>query len=180
MKIYYNLEDLSCDTAVALGYFDGLHLGHQKVISKAVEYKKYGLTPVVFTFSENPKCILKHKDEKRIYSQAKKEREIENLGVEVLYIVDFPIIQNLSPQKFTEEILLKKLGAKLLTCGFNYHFGKGGKADANDLKNIAEKYSIKTEIIKPVLYEEEPISSTRIRNALKLNNINSAKNMLGI
>lgn len=180
MKIYYNLENLCCDSAVALGYFDGLHLGHQKIISKAVKYKKYGLTPVVFTFSENPKCILKHTDEKRIYSQDKKERKIKNLGVEILYIVDFLSVYNLSPQKFVEEILLKKLGAKLLTCGFNYHFGKGGKADANDLKNIAEKYSIKTEIIKPVLYEEEPISSTRIRNALSSNNINSAKNMLGI
>jgi len=180
MKIYYNLENLCCDSAVALGYFDGLHLGHQKVISKAAKYKKYGLTPVVFTFSENPKCILKHTDEKRIYSQDKKERKIKNLGVEILYIVDFLSVYNLSPQKFVEEILLKKLGAKLLTCGFNYHFGKGGKADANDLKNIAEKYSIKTEIIKPVLYEEEPISSTRIRNALSSNNVNSVKNMLGI
>lgn len=180
MKIYNNLEKIECNSAVALGYFDGLHLGHQKVISKAVEYEKTGLTPIVFTFSRSPKCILKHTDEQKIYSQTQKEIGIESLGVEVLYIVDFPSIQNLSPQKFVEEILLKKLGAKVLTCGFNYHFGKGGKADANDLKNIAEKYGIKTEIIKPVLYKEEPISSTRIRNALGSNNINSAKNMLGI
>ena len=74
-------------------------------------------------------------------------------------------------------ILKEKLNVKCAVCGFNYHFGKGGVAGAEDLKKICKEFDIKTYIVKPVLYKSKPISSTRIRKAIKFNNISQITDM---
>ncbi len=179
MKIYTTLEKQDKPTSVALGYFDGMHIGHKKVIKKAIELKKHGLIPTVFTFSQNPKSVLSGTSEQNIMSPDEKKEFLERMGVEALYIIDFAEICKLSPEEFVRDILGKKLYAKAAVCGFNYHFGYGGSADAGDLKTLCLKHGIKTKIIKPVLYEHIPISSTRIKAAIKSKDIINAKNMLG-
>lgn len=180
MNIHTELIESENPSAVALGYFDGIHKGHQKVISKAVSLKKFGLKPTVFTFSKNPKAILSNTAENRIMNTQEKESAIEKLGIEELYIVDFKKIMNLNPKEFVKDILYKKLNAYSVICGFNYHFGKGGYSNAEDLRKICKHYNIKTYIIKPVLYKSKPISSTRIRQAIKFNNISQVANMTKI
>ena len=106
-----------------------------------------------------------------------KENAIEKLGIEELYIIDFQKIMNLTPEEFVKDILYKKLNAYSVVCGFNYHFGKGGYSNAEDLRKICKNYNIKTYIIKPVLYKSKPISSTRIRQAIKFNDISQVTNM---
>ena len=165
-------------SAVALGYFDGIHRGHQKVISKAVSLKKYGLKPTVFTFSQNPKSVISGTPENRITNNKEKETEIQKLGIEELYIVNFENIKNMTSIEFVEDLLYKKLNAHAVVCGFNYHFGKGGHSNAEDLKKIFKNYNIKTYIIKPVLYKSKPISSTRIREALKQNDVSKVTDMM--
>lgn len=179
MKIYTKLEKQTEPTAVALGYFDGVHIGHRKVIEQTVKFKKHGLTPTVFTFSHSPKSIISGIPEQTITSLDKKKELLESLNVEKLYIIDFLEIYKLSPDDFVKKILVEKLNAKAVVCGFNYHFGSGGYADAEDLKNLCLRYEVETKIIKPVLYQQKPISSTRIKEALKSKNVVSAKNMLG-
>ncbi len=181
MKIYTSIPNENFgETAVALGFFDGLHLGHKKVIKKALSFKNKGLVPAVFTFSQNPKSIISNKNIMQIMDISEKENTLEKMGVKLLYLVDFSAIRNLSPEEFVEEILLKKLNAKIVVCGFNYHFGYGGTAGAEDLKKICKKYEIKTYIIKPVLYKKEIVSSTKIRNALINNDLQKANDMLGV
>ncbi len=179
MKIYNILEKQLKPTAVALGYFDGMHIGHKKVISKTVELKKHGLAPTVFTFSCNPKSIILRVPEQKIMSIDEKKDFLERMGIEILYIIDFLEIYKLKPNEFVKNILNEKLNAKTVVCGFNYHFGFGGSADATDLKNLCSKHEIETKIIKPALYERRPISSTRIRKAIESSDTASVKNMLG-
>ncbi len=181
MKIYDNLSEINPnETAVALGYFDGLHLGHQKVINKAVSLKNKGLSPTVFTFLQNPKMVISKKKPLELTDIQNKKALIQKMGIEALYTLDFLEIRNLEPEDFVKEILFKKLNAKAAICGFNYHFGRGGVARAEDLKIISKKYGIKTYIIKPVLYKKEIISSTKIRNALVNKDLKKANDMLGI
>ena len=94
------------------------------------------------------------------------------------YVKNFEEIKDLTPKQFVRNILKEKLNAKCVVCGFNYHFGKGGAGDANQLKNLCLDFGIKTRIIKPVLYKSGPISSSRIRKALEENDTISAQNML--
>ncbi len=179
MKIYNDLSEVqSLKTAVALGFFDGMHLGHKKVILKTISCKNQGLSPAVFTFTENPKSILTHTKDLKLMSNSEKIEYLENLGVESLYLINFLDIYKLTPEEFVKKILFEKLNAGAVICGFNYHFGYGGTAGSEDLKKICKKYNIKTYIVKPVLYKKEAISSTRIRKAIKSNDIKSAKRML--
>jgi len=177
VNIYKDLSENTVPSAVALGYFDGMHRGHQKVISTTVNLKKYFLRPTVFTFSKNPKSIVSNTSENQIMDIVKKEESLEKLGIEDLYIVDFLKIKDLTPREFVKNVLIKKLNAHAVVCGFNYHFGKGGVAGAEDLKKICKEFNIKTYIVKPVLYKSKPISSTRIRKAIKFNNISQITDM---
>ncbi len=180
MKIYTNLEKQLSPLCVALGYFDGIHKGHQKVITAAVKLKKHGFIPTVFTFNQNPKSIIFGTPEHRITDEKLKEKILEEMGIEILYKVDFENLRNLSAENFVKEVLHEKLNAKYVVCGFNYHFGKNGIADAYDLKRICLDYEIKTKIASPVLYKHEPISSTRIRKALLNNDSESVSQMLNL
>lgn len=164
---------------MALGYFDGIHIGHKKIILETVKLKGQNLIPTVFTFSKNPKMIISKTPENNIFTKKEKEEKLKNLGIEILYTVNFLKIKNLSPEKFVKKILHEKLNTKIAICGFNYHFGRGGTADAEDLKNICTDFGIDVKIIKPVLYKKTPVSSTRIRNAIKENNILEINHMLG-
>lgn len=178
MNIYSIMQKQLRPTAVALGYFDGVHKGHRKVISKTVSLKKQGLIPTVFTFLQNPKSVIFDIKIKLITTQKEKETEFAKLGIEELYTVDFCSIKNLTAKDFVEKILKNQLNAKAVVCGFNYHFGAGGTADAEDLKKICHGYGIKTYVIRPVLYQAKPISSTRVREALAKNDSQTAHNML--
>lgn len=181
MKVYSDISNENLqEKAIALGFFDGLHLGHKKVIKKALSFKNKGLIPTVFTFSQNPKAVLSDKNIMQIMDINEKESKLEKMGIELFYALDFFKIKDFTPEKFVEEILFKKLNAKVAVCGFNYHFGCGGTAGAEDLKKICKEYGIKTYIIKPVLYKKEVISSTKIRNAIIEKNFQKANDMLGI
>lgn len=181
MKIYDNISHRNAqETAVALGFFDGLHLGHKKVIKKVLYFKSKGLVPTVFTFSQNPKAILSNEKIIQITDTKEKERKLEKMGIELFYAVDFLKIKDLTPEEFVEKILFKKLNAKDAVCGFNYHFGQSGIAGAEDLRKICKAYGIKTHIVKPVLYKQEIISSTKIRNAIIEKNFQRANDMLGM
>lgn len=178
MKIYDSLNKQTLPLSVALGYFDGVHKGHKAVIKEAVSFESFGLVPAVFTFKRSPRSILYDINEYQITDNETKEKIFEDLGVKILYLINFEEIKDLTPKQFVRNILKEKLNAKCVICGFNYHFGKGGTGDANQLKNLCLDFGIKTKIIKPVLYKAGPISSSRIRKALEENDTISAQNML--
>lgn len=178
MKIYNSLNKQTLPLSVALGYFDGVHKGHKAVISEVANSESFGLVPSVFTFKKSPRSILYDINEYQITDNETKEKIFESLGIKILYLIDFEEIKDLTPKQFVRNILKEKLNAKYVVCGFNYHFGKGGTGDANQLKNLCLDFGIETKIIKPVLYKSGPISSSRIRKALEENDTISAQNML--
>ncbi len=180
MKTNYILNESKEHTCVALGFFDGIHLGHQAVISTAI--KKAQLTntfSTVFTFSEHPKNIIKNTKIKNIITPQQKENLLCSMGVSLLYCIDFFEVMNLSPEEFVKRILIDVLHAKYICCGFNYRFGKGACADYIDLANICERYGIKVHAIEPVSTENTIISSSNIRKLIESGNIKSANKMLG-
>ena len=105
MIVYKNFEIQNMPTAVALGYFDGVHIGHQKVIRQTVRLTKKGVIPTVFTFSNNPKAIANRFQEKRITSVERKISIMENLGIEIMYIVDFLKVKNRLSNDTSDELL---------------------------------------------------------------------------
>lgn len=179
MKVYTQLKHAAGPSSVALGFFDGVHIGHAAVISQAAAGKARGLSPAVFTFGQSPQAFLSGENPGRLMTDSMKERILEQLGVQALYIAEFCTLKDMSPQDFVKEILVERLCAKEIFCGFNFHFGAGGAGDAHTLEMIARGYGIPVKTVPPVLYSGVPVSSTRIRTALRQGDAESAGAMLG-
>lgn len=176
MQILRNLTPTTEYTAVALGYFDGMHIAHQKVINSAVECKKQGLTPIAFTFISTPKAEDKAI---QINTYEEKCRLFEKAGIEILYIIDFELIRNKTPEDFVKEIVKGIFNAKKAFCGFNYHFGKNGAGNTKDLIKLCKGYDIEVGVCEPVLIEDTIVSATQIRKFLLEGKIELANKFLG-
>ena len=178
MQIYTSLDSINKQkktTAVALGAFDGLHLGHQKVINQVIGLN---FEPSVFTFSEDPSKSLSGKTE-YLMTQEDKLSTLELMGVENLFDVNFSDVKDLSPEEFFYDVLLDKCAVGMISCGDDFRFGKKAKGDVTLLKELCEKNGIKLKICPPVMLENEVIHSTRIRTALKEGNARLAEKLLG-
>ena len=129
---YEELHPSSHPTAVALGCFDGLHKGHAAVIGRAVQEQENRLTPTVFTFPDSPLRELSGSGAPRLMENTERSRLLEGMGVQYLYQISFSLLMNLSPEEFVSRILRDVLQARKVFCGFNYHFGKGGRAGSGE------------------------------------------------
>ena len=176
MRIFRDLTVSPKPTAVALGYFDGVHLGHKSVIKSAVDCKREGLAPAVFTFSSTPK---RGTEQSQLTGFEENARIFEQIGVEILYILDFETVREKTPEEFVEGVLKKVFKAEKVFCGYNYHFGKNGTATGEVLTELCKKYGIEAFINKPVKMERDYISSTKIREYLKEGKVQEANKMLG-
>ncbi len=179
MQVFYDLVPTTEYSAVALGFFDGIHLGHKAVIHQAVKCKKNGLVPTLLTYSKKPRDVLSKGKSDYLETPEHKINQLEKVGIEKLYVIDFSDIMTLSPEEFVEQILIKKLKAKKVFCGFNYHFGKGGKATGVELEEICRNYGIKAVVVPPVIMDGGVVSSTRIRHLLSDGNVKEANSLLG-
>lgn len=176
MRVLRDLTPSDKKTAVALGYFDGIHLGHKAVIGKAIDAKKSGLVPAAFTFSSTPKSKDKNS---QLLTYNEKLGIFENLGIEILYILDFEKLKDYSPEDFVKKIISEVFNAGEVFCGFNYRFGKTGAGSTDELKQLCKKENIKVGICNPVELDGDLVCSTEIRNALKNGDIKKANRFLG-
>ncbi len=179
MQIFDNIKKTEYNTVVALGFFDGVHLGHQSVIRACKNYADSKLKTAILTFKNSPAEILSDTKKPLITTIKQKAALFEQAGIDSAYFIDFKDVQNLSGESFVRDILADKLNAKIVVTGFNYHFGKGGKENADDLCKLCEKYAIKTYVCDPVMYDDAPVSSTRIRECIKSGEVDKANSMLG-
>lgn len=170
-----DLFDEKISTSIALGTFDGVHLAHSAVIKEAVNSE---YTPAVFTFNQSPGGILSGNSVPMITTKSVKQKLISDLGVEYYFSVDFLKVKDMSTQEFVF-MLKDKLGVKKITCGFNFKFGMGGKGNAQVLKELCKKFNIELKVIPPILIDDEPVSSTRIRSLIENGEILRAKELLG-
>lgn len=162
--------------AVAIGAFDGIHRGHAEILRSAAQT---GLTTAVATFSRHPSEYLKNRKAEMLTSAALKEKIFEDLGVDILYYLDFESIMGLSGEEFLSEYILKRLGATAVCCGFNFRFGHGRSCGTEELMEICRRYGAEGKIVPPVCEAGEPISSTRIRERIVKADMQAAERMLG-
>lgn len=158
--------------AVALGNFDGLHIGHAAVINSAKAYEN--MLPCVLLLEPLPSAA----SGEALITDEEKQRLLDGFGAETVR-TDFSAIKDWTPERFFDEIIINKLNAGAVCCGFNYRFGKGGSGDSSLLKSLCESRNIAFCECAAVEYENEPVSSTRIRTALKNGEIEKANAMLG-
>jgi len=161
--------------AVALGLFDGVHLGHRRVIMQAVGLE--GLTAAVFTF-DRAAAKLKT-DAFALCSEARTRHLFEQLGVDEWLCAAFDAYRELSPEAFVADVLVGQLGAKHVVCGFNFRFGKNGAGDTDMLRTLCAQYGVKTTVVEEVADEHGTISSARIRRLIENGEVEEASRLLG-
>ncbi len=178
MQVFNTIKKTEYRLSLALGFFDGVHLGHTEVIRKAVENSSDNVKSAVLTFKNSPFTALTGEKKELLTSNDEKFQLFEMLGIDYVFCIDFSDIKDLSAQEFVKDILCDKLQALYISTGYNYHFGKGGSADAKELRKLCQDLSVTTFTSEPVMYENEAISSTRIRECIKNGDMKSANAML--
>ena len=184
MKIYRDLASLiQCadlpKTAVALGLFDGVHLGHRAVIKAAVDQKKNGLTPAVFTFSTNYDTPASKGNLEFICTDSDRLAILESLGVEIVFMPEFEEIKGQTPIEFISDTLCDKFRAGFVSCGFNFHFGAKGAGTTELLAKECSVLGIALSVIEQKKSDGDTVSSSRIRKLLGEGRVEEANTLLG-
>ncbi|MBP2015955.1 bifunctional riboflavin kinase/FAD synthetase [Anaerococcus degeneri] len=187
MKDQIRIYDLNSDLpdlekkVVTLGYFDGVHLGHQKLMKRNVDLsKKYGLTPSILLFKENTSTSVK--DEKHYLSSLEDKVEIlSQLGIKTFCLVNFDEnFMKLSPKDFIKTIIAEKLNAKIIIVGDDYRFGYKASGNVDTLKEYEDIFAYKTDVVDFEMEDDhEKISSGHIRDMVRQGEIRRANKYLG-
>ena len=164
--------------AIALGNFDGLHIGHMAVLDETVKQAKNGLKAAVMLFDEHSMKSVKGEAPPMLITENERTELLKSRAIET-FVVKFYQIRELSPEAFVEEILIKKFNARTVVCGFNYRFGNKAKGDAKLLEKICIEKNIKCVIIDEVEADGMAVNSTSIRRAVENGEIQLANKMLG-
>lgn len=168
-------------SAVALGLFDGLHLGHQAVIHQAVDFIPQGLAPAVFTF-ETDTVTTKGEGGSGvdvILAADLKHEFLDKLGVQYLYSPDFLNFKHLTGREFVRLVLHDKLRARYVVCGEDFRFGRGGSCGLDELREMGAPYGMEVVVVPPAYIGGEVVSSTRIRRHIKAGEMEEANRLLG-
>lgn len=171
---------LERDSAVTLGKFDGVHMGHQKLISIVKEKaEKEQLLSVVFTFDKLPLSICPQKNQHFITTNMERRMFLEGMGLDVE--VEYPFtkeLMNMEPEEFIEDIIIGKLHAKYVVVGTDYCFGKGRSGTAQMLLEKGPEYGFETIVVEKERYNDREISSTYVREELKLGHMETVNVLL--
>ena len=168
-------------TAVTIGNFDGVHLGHQKLF-KTLETiaKEKDLSSVVYTFIEHPLRVLRGKNAVSLLCDTKqKEKLISEFHIDALIFEEFEKVKDLLPEAFVKEVLVDRLNIKQAVIGENNRFGKKSAGDAALLCRLGEKYGFSVEVIPSLCIDGEICSSSEIRKAIEEGDLLKATKLLG-
>ena len=169
-------------TIVTIGTFDGIHIGHQKILKDLIKTaKKEGKKSVLLTFFPHPRMVLQ-KDNKILLLNTIEEKSglLEKMGLDYLIIHPFSKeFSRLTALDFVRDILVNKLNTSRLIIGYDHHFGKNREGNIHQLKEYSLLYDFKVEEIPAQDIDDVSVSSTKIRTALKEGNLKTANNYLG-
>lgn len=185
MKIYHNINDFKPvnNAVVTIGTFDGVHVGHRKIIAQIKELAQAsGGETVILTFFPHPRMILNPEDEsiKLISTINEKAELLEQLGVDHLIITPFSRdFSNQTPGDYIRDVLVNKIGTRKIVIGYDHHFGKDRKGGLSDLLKLSTVFGYEVIEIPEQDINDVAVSSTRIREALKEGNFELANACLG-
>ncbi|MHC5200918.1 bifunctional riboflavin kinase/FAD synthetase [Myroides sp. LJL119] len=184
MKTFSCIDDFQCDkkVVVTLGTFDGLHLGHQKIINDLVtSAKKLEVESLVLTFFPHPRMVLQKEHGIRLLSTlAEKTLLLENLGLENLVVQKFDQeFSQLTAGEFVKNVLVEKFNVAKVIIGYDHRFGKGGTGNIDDLRVYGKQYGFEVQEISAKEMDKVSISSTKIRQALESGEVSLANSYLG-
>ena len=158
-------------TAVSLGFFDGLHKGHLAVLCVDNSFHR-----VAVTFKTSPRAELSGIDE-ALQSFFDRCNALKKIGVDEVYALDFKKVKNIAPLEFLR-FLKEKFNPSLISCGFNYRFGKNGQGDTLLLKKFCEKNGIELRVSEPVTQNGKTVSSSYVRELINKGDVKTANTLL--
>ncbi|MCM1991122.1 bifunctional riboflavin kinase/FAD synthetase [Oceanirhabdus seepicola] len=181
MKLLKDDGRIQEDTVIVLGSFDGIHIGHRKLIETAIEIgQMLGIQSMVYTFGNHPLSVINsHRTPKLIMSNKVKIEYFEKLGVDLLALTQFNSeFMEWSPEEFIR-LLTEKYGAKHIIVGYNYRFGYKNLGDVELLKSMQKNLGFELHVVNPVKIGDTPVSSTLIRGLIIEGQIATANKFLG-
>lgn len=182
MQIIQGTTDFSLPkpSAVTIGKFDGMHLGHRKLFEQVLAQKEKGLLAVIFTFDPAPEAFFSGKEIQGLMSREEKLSAFEKMGIDIL--IEFPLNRETAstePVRFVREYLVHKLKAAVIIAGTDISFGNKGAGDAGLLRELAAECGYQVEIIEKVSVNGEEVSSTLIRESVGKGDMKKAAALLG-
>lgn len=182
MRIISGTTEFELDQpgAVAIGKFDGLHLGHKRLLQEVICEKERGLQAVVFTFDPSPAAFFSGRRLRGLTTRDEKRRLFRQMGIDVL--VEFPLNKETaatSPERFVSEILSKRLKTRLVAAGTDLSFGDRGEGNSELLEAMAPAFGYEVKLVEKVEREGRPISSTYVRREVEQGHMEQAEALLG-
>lgn len=185
MKVYNSVEEFPGleNAVVTIGTFDGVHAGHNKIIQRLndVARETKGET-VLLTFFPHPRMVLQPDDSdlKLITTMEERTLLLEKNGIHHLIVQPFSKeFSRISATEFVRDVLLSKIGMKTLVIGYDHHFGRNREGSYKELEEMASMYGFRLEEISKQVIDEVAVSSTKIRKALLLGDVEAANKLLG-
>ena len=184
MKLYYNLSDLKHEKKsiwLAAGFFDGVHRGHQAVIRQVIEKARSREASWIMTFDMHPlKLLTPHAAPPLLTSTPHKIRLMDSEGIQGCVVLRFTrATARLSPEKFIAKLVKSVRNLRGMVIGSNWTFGKNGSGTPQLLKKLGNYHGFEVSVVRPLNWQREPISSTRIRRAVAGGRLEEASAMLG-
>jgi riboflavin kinase/FMN adenylyltransferase len=186
MRLYRSFDSLSiapagAGRAVAIGVFDGLHIGHRAILERAsAAARELGGTSLVLTFEPTPKEFFSPATAPpRLTRFRERFEELRRLGIDELFCARFDTVRALTPGEFIDELLVEKLGARHVVVGDDFRFGAARSGTVGELAAHGGRRGLAVSVVPPVFFRGERVSSTGIRAALKAGDLETARGMLG-
>lgn len=181
METFYEATpQLFKESAIALGFFDGVHPGHQAVIRSAIEAaRRLGVVAGVVTFSDHPRALITGQAPLLLTDITERLELFAALGVDATLVLTFSeALCKLTPGEYVETILLGSMGARSISVGHNHHFGRDREGDANLLRTMGGKHNFEVHVANMVNVDLQEVSSTRIREMITAGEVESASRLL--
>lgn len=166
MNVLYGPDvHINENTAIAIGKFDGLHIGHKKVIEELIHYSKLNnLKSVIYTFEKNPKLVLNQDDFVPLMTNEEKTKEFEKFDIDYLIYEKFDKkFAQMEPERFVKDILINKLSVKIVIMGINSTFGNNRNGNFETMKKLGDKYGFDVVNVNMILNNGKVVSSTEMR-----------------
>ncbi|HKL03733.1 MAG TPA: bifunctional riboflavin kinase/FAD synthetase [Cryomorphaceae bacterium] len=185
MKLYHNLSEFNptIKAIVTVGTFDGVHIGHQELLSRIRELaQKEGGETVLLTFSPHPRIVLfpDDNDLKLLTTMEERIDRLEKSGLDHLIIHPFSVaFSRITALEYVRDVLVNQIGVHKLVIGYDHHFGRNREGNLSRLKEMAPSYGFDVEEISAREIDDVNVSSTKIRNALESGEIELANEYLG-